>query len=332
VQTYARILPIRDWVLVKGPDGQLMASTFNHETGLSDGYRLSNFDRGTSIAFSLRPTVLPGQQVAQGDTIGSIYSSEIQERMTALEGELAAAQSQLAVSASGAKAAVVDEAQKRLEFAQRRKKEHDRVLERAERLRKSDLISQGELEHVENETHALDDDIQIAKSNLEAARSGAKPEQLSLLEARVAALKNEIASIQQREATYTLVAPISGTIARSFSADTLVTIVDVTTLVALVPIPWADSDWIRATPDPQITAWGLSAPAHGSLTSFNLTTRFLHGERVVLAAGTLHDAPANLTPGMLTKCAVRCESTTAFERMKQYFASQELRSVTLGWL
>jgi hypothetical protein len=332
VRSYAKIVPVREWVLSKGQDGQLIASTFDHQSGLSDGYRLSNFDRGSSIAFTLRSSVLPGRTIAKGDTIGSIYSSDMQERLIGLQGQLAAAEGQLAVSSSGEKAAIVNEAEQRLLFAQRRQLEHRKVLERTTRLWKADLISQGEYERVESEANLMNDEIKIAQANLEAARTGAKPEQLGLVHARIAALKNEIATIQRREATYTLTAPISGTIARSFSADTLVTIVDTSNYVALVPIRWSDYGRLRDQPEPTLTAWGLSAAVHGRITDLNSKMETLHGERVVMASGLLHDASSSLLPGMVARCAIRCPSSTAFQRARHFLAGHDLRSTVAGSL
>jgi hypothetical protein len=99
VHTYATITPAQRWILVKGTNGQLVARTFNYESGMSDGYRVANFATGTSIQFTIAPSLGLGHHVSVGDTVGWISSSETQERLVVLNGQLAAAQQMLAVNA-----------------------------------------------------------------------------------------------------------------------------------------------------------------------------------------------------------------------------------------
>ena len=103
VGTYADVTAANKWMLAKGPSGELVARTFNYQTGMSDGYRVSGFESGSSIYFTLTPSMRPGRHVAIGDTVGTVNSSEMQERLVALNGQLAAAEGELAVHATGAK-------------------------------------------------------------------------------------------------------------------------------------------------------------------------------------------------------------------------------------
>ena len=321
VSTYGRITPAHRWVLVRGTDGRLIASTFNYQTGLSEGYRVSNFDRGSSVSFSVHSSLIPGQVISRGDTIGSVYSSEMQEGLIALNGQLAAAKSLLAVNASGEKAAIVNEAQQRLQFSRRRKEEHQKVMLRSKRLFEAHLISQGEYEGVESEANLLNDEIHLAEANLEAARTGAKPEQLELAHANIVALENEIAAIKGRAASYTLTAPITGTISRVFSTDTLLIISGTTNYVALIPVKWKDYARVARTQDPRVTLWGVSKRIHGNVIALNREIQMLQGEKVVIATALLADSSEDLIPGMLTRCHIECQPVTALEYVKRLFAS-----------
>ena len=324
VNTYGTIASVHEWVLVRGPNGQLVASTFNHATGLSEGYRVSNFVTGSSVQFTLDPSLMPGGLIAAGDTIGTISSSETQERLIALNGQLAAARGQLAVTASGEKAAIIREAEERLNYARRRNAEYQTVLLRTKTLFETGLIPLGQYEKAENEANALNDAIDIAHANLEAARSGAKPEELNLVHANIAALENEIAAIQKRAATYTLTAPLSGRIARPFSTDTLLMIADTTGYVAQMPVRWGDYSRVATTRDPQVTVRGLRRAVHGRVIALGREMRPLNGETVVIATALLEGSPADLMPGMLTKCDIVCRPLRAAEYVKQLFLSLNL--------
>jgi hypothetical protein len=319
VNSFGAIASMHKWVLTKGTDGQLTASTFNYKTGLSEGYRVTNFPTGSSVYFSLRSSLVPGQVVAIGDTIGSIYSIEMQDRRIVLNGQLTAAQRLLAVNATGQKSAIVDEAQQKLDYAKRRLGEHQKVLARSQKLFEANLISQGEYELVQSQTNVLQDNIRIAAAGLETARTGAKPEQLELARANIATLENEIAGIKSSEATNTLTAPISGTIAPSSSVDDLLTITDTSKYVALIPVKWTDYTRLASTSDPRVTLMGFSRALHGRIVAVNKEIQILGGQRVFMATALLEGSPDDLMPGMLAKCRIECKPMTAIEYLRRLF-------------
>ena len=163
--------------------------------------------------------------------------------------------------------------------------------------------------------------MHIAEAGLEAARTGAKPEQLDLAQANIASLENEIEAIKRRATTYTLTAPISGTIARGVSTDTLLTISDTTELLALIPVKTSDYSRVANTPEARITLRGLARPAHGKIIAMDRETQVVQGHTVVIATALLAGNSQDLMPGMLSKCRIACRPVTAREYLKRMFAS-----------
>ena len=316
VNTVATIEPANRWVLVKSTDGQLISSTFNFKSGMSDGYRVSTFSQGSSIYFTLHPDLTPGHAVTVGDTIASIYSTDVAERLTALNGQLAAARGALAVNATGQKTAVVTEAEKRLEFAKRRRQEHRKVERRTMLLFDQHFISQGEYDRVVSEANALEDEIALAEANLEVALTGAKPEMLDLANANIAALQGEIEAVKRRASTYVLTAPISGTITPTYSGDTLVTIT-ANEYLALIPVQRSDYGRVASTTQARLTVRGLTHSVEGRLIGLNHEFKVIGGREVLIAIGQL-DAPASeVMPGMLVQCCIHCTPRTVLEQLLQ---------------
>ena len=321
VKSYAKLVPSQEWVLEKGRDGQLMESTFNYETGNSDGYRVSHFERGSSINFSFHPSITPGGTIVKGDTIGSILSSEVQERLISLQGDLATAKSSLAVMTSGEKTAIVQEAQRRLQFAEKRLDEHSRALARAEKLFSEDLISRQSLEEEQGQAKLLSLEVSIAESHLRATQTGEKPEQLGLIQARIAALADEIKAIHARTASYTLTAPISGRILRDYSPTTLLTISDQRRYVVLVPVKWEDYFHVSQMQNARIELKGFPGPVVGTVVSLDREIEVLNGVKVVMLTAILDPSEQNLMPGMLAKCKIECNPVTPLEYVKRLLAS-----------
>src|SRR5262245_58573928 len=140
VRSTAAVTASQKWILISGSAGQLIARTVNYRTGMNDGYRVSNFNAGSSVSFSIDPRLAPGTHVAVGDTVGWVSSTETQERLVVLRGQLAAAQRSLDVNATGQKAAIIDEAEQRYLSAQRRRQEFQATLDRTKSLLEQHLI------------------------------------------------------------------------------------------------------------------------------------------------------------------------------------------------
>lgn len=321
VYTYGTVTPAQKWIIVKGSNGQLVARTFNYQTGMSDGYRVSNFTTGSSITFTVEPSLTLGHHVSVGDTVGWISSSETQERLVVLNGQLAAAERLLAVNASGQKAEIVAEAEQRLQFAKRRRDDYQATVTRTQTLYDRHLIPANDYDNVQSQAHVLEDEVSIATANLVSARTGAKPEQLALAESNITALKNEISAINSRAATYTLRTPIEGVVTPTASGDTLLTIASTSEYVALVPIGEADYPRVAALHSPGVTLTGCSPPVRGRIVAINREVQTLYGQKVVMATAVLNSHAGNLLPGSLVRCRVDGAPLTALEYGKLLFAS-----------
>jgi len=329
VNTYATITPTNRWVLVKSTDGQLISSTFNFRSGMSDGYRVSSFNQGSSVYFTLHSNLAPGHVVSVGDTIASIYSTDVAERLIALNGQLAAARGALAVNSTGSKTAVVTEAEKRLEFAKRRRNEHRKVERRTVLLYEQHFISQGEYDQVVSEANALEDDIALAEANLEVALTGAKPEQLDLSNANIAALQSEIEAVKRRANTLVLTAPIAGMITPTYSADTLVTIT-ATEYLALIPVQRSDYPRVASTTQARLTLRGLSHNVEGTLIGMNHEFKVIGGREALIAIGRLNAPTSDVMPGMLVQCRIECAPVSVLDLMNQLRQTASVSRAFLG--
>ncbi len=91
--TYFEVNPLQKWMLMKGTDGQILSKIIDFQTSSSEDYSAVQFERGESMNFKLLQSVLSKSSVEKGDTIGTIYSSRIHERIAELEGSIAVTKS-----------------------------------------------------------------------------------------------------------------------------------------------------------------------------------------------------------------------------------------------
>ena len=81
VEVTGTLFPARRWALTRGTDDFLVGGIFGYATGMTEGYSISQFERGESVRIDINPDVFIGGRVAVGDTVATVSSTEAQERL-----------------------------------------------------------------------------------------------------------------------------------------------------------------------------------------------------------------------------------------------------------
>jgi hypothetical protein len=93
-----QIQPLRAWMLTRGQGGQIQTRSFNFEQGTAEDFSVIQFQRGEDMKLLLNPALAEKEEIAAGDTVGTIYSSEFERDVTRVRGELAIAREELKVA------------------------------------------------------------------------------------------------------------------------------------------------------------------------------------------------------------------------------------------
>lgn len=89
------IKPSREWVLSKTDNGQFLTQLFDYERGTTKSYDVLQSERGENINFILHPLISAEKGVNTGDTIGVVYSSKVERRLSQLNGDLKVSKAKL---------------------------------------------------------------------------------------------------------------------------------------------------------------------------------------------------------------------------------------------
>jgi hypothetical protein len=321
VSGYGTIAPAGKWVLEKGADGQLIASTYDYVTGRSGGFSVVEFERGETIRLTLSPSVATGGSVFAGDTIGTIRSTQAEERLVVLTGELATARASLAAASAGEKAPLIREAQQRLAHARAEAEEHARRFARLETLFEKGMVSDQEYEIARSEAALLDIEVTIAESQLQAVATGDKSEQIDLFRSRVEALQQEIEVLRERLRSFTIISPFTGRLSRVRASDTLLVVSDTTSYVALLPVRWSAYPYLAPAQDVTIEPRGLSGSARGRLASLGRESQYVDGKPVLVAAALVTASATDLVPGMVVRWTVSCEPVPIHRYVRRFLST-----------
>lgn len=240
-----KIYPARQWFLIRSRDDVLITVTKDNVSGVNHDYKVNLFERGASVKVRLNGGLTSGGFVQSGDTIGTIYSSNILENYIETQGRLKVAKAQLEVSLSGDKKSVIIQYLRQLELAKAEVAKQARIVERLQKLHKKKLISQEEYQLATDELTTLRLVVETKQAELDAIRSGEKQSEIDRLKTYISSIEDDLGSLKKQMSDLVITAPFSGTIDRAFSSDTLLILSESDRFLISIPIPVDDKPFIN---------------------------------------------------------------------------------------
>lgn len=319
ISTHGQIFHGKEWIVSKDESGRISAVLYDRISGRTENYRLYQFDRQDAVRFELNHSVIPGNSIQAGDTVGIIYSTQLNREFTALAGDLEVTRASLDLYITGEKDAVIEEARNRLAYAEQQVKGHSILLERQKELHRRNLISDEELDIALQQQRLYEIDIQIAEAQLQAALTGAKAEQINYLNTRIATLEEEISSFERIIDDYTYISPIDGIVYHTFSHDTLALIGDPAIYIAVIPVPFQYRPYIGNGQSVKLRIPGNNiATRYGKVHSIGNTVRLINGEQYFMISALIEGHNDDYLPGVLASASIQTDPVTLREYLFRY--------------
>lgn len=316
ITTVGKVLPAAEWVLVRDQDGSIGTLLRNHLDGTLRNADVHRFDRGDAVSYRLHPALRARSAVAVGDTVLQIRSNETARLVAVARGEVAAADAELSLHATGEKQALVERAERNVARAIEQVEQQRRRLERLRTLRERQLISEQDLEDATSQMEIFQAEADMALADLEAVRSGSKPEQVRLAEAQTEARRLEMQTLADRLSMQTIRAPISGVAVRSFGSDTLLTIRDTSAAVIVMPISWSELETVSVGQTVHVDAQH-AGDATGRIIEIGETIKRLGGDQVVMVTARLEHVPAGIIAGGVVTCRIETDPVRLLEYVRR---------------
>jgi hypothetical protein len=321
ITTPGKILCANEWIIALNTDGGIVTFVADRMTGVTKHYGLAQFSRGDAVSFTIDPRFTAGSVVQAGDTIGIARSTEVERELERLRGELRNAIAALAVTVTGEKQAVVEEAVQTVEHAKRQAEDLKAIHVRQKMLYEKGLVSQQEYELAERRSATAAIEVTIAEARLRSVTTGAKREQADLVRSQIKSLQNEIQVLERQEQGYRLIAPIAGIATQVGMGDTLLVVSDTTTYVVLMPVPVHERASLLPDQRVRLSAREVNSIPPASVTKVEKTIHALHGQQVVFATAQLSEQPDEILNGLIARCTIDCASLPPWEFLERKFRS-----------
>lgn len=306
VSVYGRLLPGREWVLVRSDNGLLTSVLRSNSSGAVEEYSVTQPERGDAMQFVLSPGVVNGRSVHKGDTIGWITSPELVQQLAALEGALDVARAGLASARSGDKPAVVEQARGTLAQARAAYDEQDHLHVRQTELHQRNILSDEAFELSRDRLAVLRSAVTVAEAQLAAVTSGLKTEDIAQNQSQVRALESEIEAVRARMNRFTHLAPLSGMLRNPHALDTLLAVQDEDTQVFLLLMHVRDCGQLKEGMEIRFDIPRTSLSGTAILRRIDRTVQYMEGEPVCIVTAEVRGDAKTLRPGLIARCAVDC--------------------------
>lgn len=319
ISTHGRVFYEKGWVVVRESGGRISAALYDRIRGQTDTYKVHQFERQDAVRFELHSNVRPGNFLKVGDTLGYIHSTQLEREVVALVGELARARASLDIYLAGEKLPLVDEARRRVEYAQQQRAGHTLLLERTRELHRRNLISDAELEIAEHQAQLYEIDVLIADAQLTSVLTGAKEEQIAYLHAHISALEDEIHALKRTIESFTYISPISGVVYHTFSNDTLAIVGSPAAYVAVIPVPLRYRDYVAIGQNVTLRIPGNNTIVRtATIHSIGNTVRVMNGDQYFMVNVVFDSTSATFLPGILASARIHTGSVTLREYFGRY--------------
>jgi hypothetical protein len=299
ILTYFEVQPVQKWILAKGPDGQIISSVTNFKSGTSNNISVVQFERGEIMNFNFVHSMELKSSLNAGDTVGIVYSSRLQERLTQLRGIILIAQADLAAKSTGEKQAMIEEARKKIKFSDAKIQEKTLLFGRTKELFGKGYISKEEYEASLWELKQAEIENEIDQAQLEVYLTGSKNEDLKVLRATINSYLNEIDLLKKRLNDFILKSPISGDILKVFSTDTLLVVNNTSQLILNTPIRFEKTQYVREGTVVQLELKNTPEKITGNLQSLSKEVKILNGVQVLFARILVDPQDIYLVPGLV---------------------------------
>lgn len=314
-----KILPAREWLLMKNNDGSVLTMFSDYLQGSVENYSVMSVVRGDAFRFDLMPSLKPGDIVDAGEAVIRIYSHELARELSRLSGELSVAKASLAAMKSGEKEAIAQEAERGLVLAKERAETEDLVFQRQDSLYQRRLISREAFELARSTSQMSAIEVAIAEARLQTVRTGAKPEEIRMIESQIEGLEAEIGVLSDQVGTLTLASPFMGVFQSFPGSDTLCTVED-TARVILMPIPIIHLAEVAPGQSVKLRIPGRTGRLEGEVVRLEQRVRIINGVQVIMATAVLNSGVKTLPSNLIVMGLIETGRLSPGQYLMRWFS------------
>jgi len=319
VKTVCEVFPKEKWILTKGDNGQIISRVIDYTKGRTVQYNLNLFERGEQVFLKFSSD--KNRLISSGDTVVSIISSDVRERVVEIEGDLEVAKASLKSQNTGEKESLINEAKARLSYTEEKISEQNVLLKKTETLYEKGLSSQQEFDTQKWIVDLLEIEKKIYKAQLQNLSTGAKSEEINLLKSQINSFDSRLKLLKTRQDGLTITAPISGYLSDVFSSDTLVSLINDREIILHAPIRIEDIELLKSGQIIRLRISDLEEEYNGLIISISREVKFINNQQVAFISIEIDNNNGKLLPGMIKESYLNIKEISFFEYISRFLST-----------
>jgi hypothetical protein len=307
---------VEEWELIKDNPSRLVSTIRRNDRMTPVSYTILQFSREDFGQVRFDPSLVPGQSVEKGRSIGEVISSVDQLQLADLLGDLNQTRAGLRAARTGEKAAVREEAAQSLAYAKTQHESYMPVFERNRQLRDKSLISEEEWELSRRTEELLRRNILVQQARVAVVASGEKTEAVRAVEEEVARVDAQVRQLQAKIALGRIEAPFAGQFSGAMG-DSLLCRVDRLDSVVCTLLLRSDQVGL-ARPGQEVVFRNLETGSvcRGPVIAIDVKGTVAAKRTVYLATAAAPNPERRIRPGMTGFASVRTGSATLARRLQ----------------
>jgi hypothetical protein len=318
IESVAKAMPLRQWILFKTPEGALSATYHDHKTGSVKQAESYQFDRGDVVEIKFNEAWVSSKTVAAGETMAAIYSNTLSEELIKLKNLLAIEEANKDVVATGQKQELIRQLIEQVNLSKADLKLREKTLRRTKMLYEEGLAPLVDLEVAENAYDESEVNVKVAEKALIVAETGEKVETISLASSKITSLKKEIAFLEQTQAKFEIKAPFSGQIRfMSLPEGDWMYLEDTSAMVLFIPVRLKDRSFVQAGQQIELKLFDNKTIIPSTVLEVGQRVEILGRDQVVVIKALVTEGQQYLPSGLPVQCRIQCGQVRVAEFLKR---------------
>jgi hypothetical protein len=316
----AKVYPVREWKLSRGAEEGFWSQTYNYETDALGDFKNYRFERGDIAELVIRKDIAFDTPIEANDTVAYIESFFIQNEITRLSNLRDVEMANMDVISTGEKQSMVEQAQRKYNYAQQQLDLEKKNFARQERLFRDSVITPADYDSYENTLKLAEINTQVAYNELMSLSTGEKDPVINLSEQKILSYEKEIKRLESQKAQYTIATPISGLLNYNTEIGGIIKVSDNSRLLLKIPVAYQHSSYLNSlfkvtfsTPDNKITV-------NATFRGFDENINLIQNQQFVIARAVTTEATPGIYPGMIVQCRIYCDKVRLLEYLKRNFS------------
>lgn len=323
ISTRGIVMPAREWRLTRLPDGTLLNTEKNNLTNRITYYSVLEFQRGDNAEFVAKERVFSGATVNRGDTVGHVSSFEEERRLLELIIGLEEQKRLLSVYLSGEKEEEINAARERLVLAEKEYETQQKLVARMESLHRTGVIADEAWELALNDFQIKEQNLNIARSELEVVSTGAKPEEIEMIRTRINSFERQIEQAENRQEAFSILAPFTGTIIRQQGpepeGESIIRVADMERMIVMLPVDLYQLTYINNGNRVNLRVDSRRTSYSAKVLDVDNAVQYIDQRQNVFITAIIEEMPGRFLPNMLVQAEIECGSIPLRDYVKRMF-------------